>query len=457
MTLQAQTVDGQIDQLGLGTFQWRLLAICGLTWAADAAEVLLMGFALPAISATFHLPKGSPETTGLLTATFLGMLVGAWLWGAVADRWGRRKVFLTTVTLGIIFGIAGAFAPSVAVLALCRFLTGFAIGGTLPVDYAMMAEFVPSAWRGRFLVYLEAFWAVGTVLVAGLAWFISAQPPESLPADGWRVLLFLAALPAAIGLLARLGLPDSPRWLLAQGRVTQAKEAVARVARINRQAPPSRELLLPPTTTVRLGSLFQGLLRRRTLLLAVVWFGLSLGYYGIFSWLPSFLRAQGMDLGAVYRTTMLLALAQLPGYALAAWLVERVGRRPTVVGFLGVGAVAAFLFLLAHTPEMVLAASILLSAALLGAWGSLYAYTPELFPTPVRTSGMGFVSGVARLASVLSPSVGAMLLTGQLHTALSLFAACFAVAAACAWAIGIETRGKPLPETLEDPHLERAT
>ncbi|GAA5504365.1 putative niacin/nicotinamide transporter NaiP [Deinococcus xinjiangensis] len=198
MTLQAQTVDGQIDQLGLGPFQWRLLAICGLTWAADAAEVLLMGFALPAISATFHLPKGSPEATGLLTATFLGMLVGAWLWGAVADRWGRRKVFLTTVTLGIIFGIAGAFAPSVAVLALCRFLTGFAIGGTLPVDYAMMAEFVPSAWRGRFLVYLEAFWAVGTVLVAGLAWFISAQPPESLPADGWRVLLFLAALPAAI-------------------------------------------------------------------------------------------------------------------------------------------------------------------------------------------------------------------------------------------------------------------
>ncbi|GAA5504366.1 putative niacin/nicotinamide transporter NaiP [Deinococcus xinjiangensis] len=258
-------------------------------------------------------------------------------------------------------------------------------------------------------------------------------------------------------MLARLGLPDSPRWLLAQGRVTQAKEAVARVARINRQAPPSRELLLPPTTTVRLGSLFQGLLRRRTLLLAVVWFGLSLGYYGIFSWLPSFLRAQGMDLGAVYRTTMLLALAQLPGYALAAWLVERVGRRPTVVGFLGVGAVAAFLFLLAHTPEMVLAASMLLSAALLGAWGSLYAYTPELFPTPVRTSGMGFVSGVARLASVLSPSVGAMLLTGQLHTALSLFAACFAVAAACAWAIGIETRGKPLPETLEDPRLERAT
>ena len=110
----ALSLDAAVDRLGLGPFQWRLLAICGLTWAADAMEVLLMGFALPGVSAAFGLERGSPQATGLLTATFAGMFVGALFWGWLADRVGRRAVFLTTVALGVVFGLAGAFAPSVA-------------------------------------------------------------------------------------------------------------------------------------------------------------------------------------------------------------------------------------------------------------------------------------------------------------------------------------------------------
>lgn len=442
----AVSLDDAIDRLGLGPFQWRLLAICGLTWAADAMEVLLMGFALPGISAAFGLERGSADATLLLTATFAGMLVGAVFWGWLADRIGRRAVFLTTVALGVVFGFLGAFAPTVALLVAARFLTGFAIGGTLPVDYAMMAEFVPTAWRGRFLVYLESFWALGTIAVAALAWWLSTLFD---PAEAWRWLLALAALPGVVGLLARLGVPDSPRSLLVRGREAEARAALERVARANGTALPAAPLAVPPPAPrATPAALFTGLLRRRTVLLAVVWFGLSLGYYGIFSWLPSYLRAQGLDLGAVYRTTLLLALAQVPGYVLAAYLVEKVGRRATLVGYLVASALGAYLFLLAGTPGAVLVTSAGLSFALLGAWGALYAYTPELFPTPLRTTGMGFVSGMARLASVLSPSVGALLLTGQLPLALTLFAACFAVAAACAWAIGVETRGQRLPETV---------
>ncbi|MPY65913.1 MFS transporter [Deinococcus sp. SDU3-2] len=446
MTSSARPIslDDAVDRLGLGPFQWRLLAICGLTWAADAMEVLLMGFALPGISAAFGLERGSADATLLLTATFAGMFVGALFWGWLADRIGRRAVFLTTVALGVVFGLAGAFAPSVAWLLVARFLTGFAIGGTLPVDYAMMAEFVPTPWRGRFLVYLESFWAVGTVMVAGLAWYLSTVFE---PAEAWRWLLGLAALPGLIGLVARLGIPDSPRSLLVRGEERAARAALERVARANGTALPDAPLQVPPPAPrVTPAALFAGALRRRTVLLALVWFGLSLGYYGIFTWLPSYLRAGGLDLGAVYRTTLLLALAQVPGYLLSAYLVERVGRRGTLAGFLGVSAVAAFLFLLAGTPGTVLGTSALLSAALLGAWGALYAYTPELFPTPLRTTGMGFVSGMARLASLLSPSLGALLLTGQLAVALGLFAACFALAAVCAWLIGVETRGRQLSE-----------
>jgi putative MFS transporter len=437
MTAPTLTIDDAVNRAGLGPFQWRLLAICGLTWAADAMEVLLMGFALPGISASFGLERGSADATLLLTATFVGMLVGAWFWGALADRIGRRRVFLTTVTLGVVFGLLGAFSPNLTVLVLARVLTGFAIGGTLPVDYAMMAEFVPTAQRGRFLVYLESFWAVGTVAVAALAWSLSAALP---PEQSWRWLL---------GLLARLGLPDSPRSLLLRGEPGAARRALDQVARANGQELPDWPLAVPNAAArTRPGALLRGPLGRRTALLAMTWFGLSLGYYGIFTWLPSFLRAQGLELGAVYRTTLLLALAQLPGYALSAYLVERVGRRVTLAGFLLLSAVGASLFLLATGAQSVLATSALLSFALLGAWGALYAYTPELFPTAVRTTGVGFVSGVARLASAVSPSVGALLLTGQLGVALTVFAVCFVVAAACAWAIGVETRGQDLPDTV---------
>lgn len=445
-------VDAVIDRLGLGAFQWRLLAICGLTWAADAMEVLLMSFALPGVSAEFGLTPGSADTKLLLTATFAGMLVGAVVWGWLADRVGRRAVFLTTVTLGVLFGLLGAAAPTLGWLVTARFLTGLAIGGTLPVDYAMMAEFIPTAWRGRFLVYLESFWAVGTVLVAALAWWVSTAFAPEL---GWRYLLAFAALPGLIGLLARLGIPDSPRSLLARGDTSGARAALARVAQANGVPLPAEPLAGPVTgPAVSAAALFRGVLGHRTAWLGVVWFTLSLGYYGIFTWLPSVLRAQGLDLGEVYRTTLLLALAQVPGYLLAAWLVERVGRRATLAGFLLVGAVSAYLFLLAGTPGAVLGTSMLLSAALLGAWGALYAYTPELFPTAVRATGMGVMSSLARVASVVSPSVGALLVTGQLAAALTVFAACFAVGAAAAWAVGVETRGRQLPGDGPDAHPE---
>lgn len=277
----AVPLDDAIDRLGLGPFQWRLLAICGLTWAADAMEVLLMGFALPGISAAFGLERGSADATLLLTATFAGMLVGAVFWGWLADRIGRRTVFLTTVALGVVFGLLGAFAPTVALLVAARFLTGFAIGGTLPVNYAMMAEFVPTVWRGRFLVYLESFWALGTVAVAALAWWLSTVFE---PGEAWRWLLGLAALLGVIGLIARFGIPDSPRSLLVRGQDAAARAALTRVARANGTALPDAPLLAPPPAPrVTPAALFAGVLRRRTVLLALVWFGLSLGYYGIFS------------------------------------------------------------------------------------------------------------------------------------------------------------------------------
>ncbi|WP_370633867.1 MFS transporter [Deinococcus sp. RIT780] len=439
-----RTVDQVIEHLGLGPFQYRLLLICGLTFAADAMAVLVMGFALNGVQAHFGLPDDSPTVTLLTVATFAGMLIGAPLWGRVADRFGRRPVFLTTVTLGVLFGLLGAFAPNVWVLLAARVLTGFAIGGTMPVDYALMAEFMPAAQRGRFLVIVEGFWVIGTLLLTLLAAATAAWLPAG---DGWRWLLALTALPGLAGLFVRLGVPDSPRWLSARGRMDEARAALAQLARRNGRALPP-EPLAPPLPIPRRASRFAGLLgpalRDRLLLMGAAWFGMSLGYYGIFSWLPTYLRANGFELSETYATTLLLAAAQVPGYLLSSLLVEWVGRRATLVSFMLVSALGAYLFLLAGTPTGVLLTSALLSFSLLGTWGALYAYTPELFPTLLRASGMGMVSAFARLGSLISPFAGALLLGGQLVQALTVFAALFVLSAACVWAVGIETRGQPL-------------
>ncbi|GGK93031.1 MFS transporter [Deinococcus radiotolerans] len=442
----ALSVDGVIEQLGVGAFQVRLLLICGLTFAADAMEVLLMGFAAPGVNASFHLPPGALGATMLLSATYVGMLLGAPFWGRQADVYGRRPVFLFTVLAGVIFGLVGAMAPNIWVLVAARVLAGFAIGGTMAVDYALIAEFVPRRVRGRFLVLTEAFWAVGTLLIGAAAYLLGQLLP---PQDGWRMLVLLAALPGVVGLLVRTGVPDSPRWLLSRGRVDDARQALARVALLNRRPLPPEPLQVPtrvPVRPPRWSALFSAHLRDRTLLLGITWFGMSLGYYGIFSWLPTYLRTQGVDLPEAYRVTMILALAQVPGYLLASLLIEWLGRRVTLTAFMLTSAAGAYLFLMASTPQWAVMASGLLAFALLGTWGALYAFTAEVFPTTLRATGLGTVSAAARLGSLVSPAAGALLLSGNLGQALTVFAASFIISAGCVWATGLDLRGQPIPE-----------
>jgi putative MFS transporter len=435
------TVDEAIERIGVGRFQWRLLFVNGLVWASDAMEVLIIGFVLPAITLLWGL---SPAQAGLVAAaTFAGMFVGAWGWGAAADRIGRRRVFLLTVLLDAVFGLASALAPNLWFLLVLRFLTGTAIGGTLPVDYAVMAEFLPARARGRFLVYLESFWAVGTIVVALLAWAII----PALPEQGWRWLLAASALPGVLGYWLRRGVPESPRYLLVQGREAEARAVLGHVARENGVDLPLGRLSVPPASAER-ASIWSKPLARRTVLLSLVWFALALGYYGIFTWLPSIFVRQGFDFVRSYGYLVLLALAQLPGYALAAYLVDRVGRRATLAGFLALGAAGTYLFAVTAEPWQIVASGMLLSFALLGAWGALYTLTPELYPTEVRATGMGWASAMARVAGVVAPTLGGALLALSLPLALTVYAVAFLVGAAGALLIREEPRGRRLADTL---------
>ena len=431
------TVDEALAQAGAGRFQRRLMGIFGLVWAADAMQVVAVGFAAPSIAASFGVDMPTALQSG--TLFFLGMFFGATLFGRLADRIGRRNVLIVTVACDAVFGIASVFAPDFAWLLGLRFLTGMAVGGTLPVDYAMMAEFLPPKNRGRWLVWLEGFWALGTLVVALTAW---AAASLALAAP-WKLIYLVAALPACLGIFLRLWVPESPMYLLRRGREPEARAILNRIRAANGAPtlPPKARLVLPPAAPAPQGGIFAAGLARTTLAVLTVWFLVSLSYYGVFVWLPGKLATEGFGFVRGYGFLVLLALAQLPGYALAAWGVEAWGRQRTLRIFLVLSALGCLLFVTASTGAVVAGALMLMSFALLGTWGALYALTPEIYPTTLRATGMGMAGALARLGGLAAPSLMAALATRDFNAMIGLFAGLLVLAAVLSFGIGRETRG----------------
>lgn len=434
------TVDDALARGGTGRFQWRLLGIFGLVWAADAMQVIAVGFAWPSVAASFGVERVPALQIG--TLFFLGMFVGAYGFGRIADRIGRRKVLLLTVAMDAIFGLASVLANDFTFLLAMRFMTGVAVGGTLPVDYAMMAEFLPPKNRGRWLVWLEGFWAVGTVVIALTAW-IATSLEATAP---WRWIFAIAALPALIGIWLRLWVPESPMYLIRNKREPEARRVVNRVLSVN-GAPlldEGTQIIPASVSDAAERSIFGPALRDRSIGILAVWFLVSLSYYGVFVWVPGELATEGFGFVRGFGFVVILALAQIPGYMLAAWGVEAVGRRNTLMGFLILSAAGCALFTIAGSTAMIAFSLIMMSFALLGTWGALYAFTPELYPTNLRGTGMGTASAVARLGGILAPSLLAYVFVKGFGFAIGVFALLLLLGAAALLLVKEETRDRAI-------------
>jgi putative MFS transporter len=427
----------------------RILGGSGVGWALDAMDVGLISFVIAQLAVVWKADAGQ---LGLVaSAGFLGMAIGASVGGLVADRIGRRQVFaLTLLVYGVATGVS-ALAMSVGALIALRFVVGLGLGAELPVASTLVSEFSPARIRGRVIVILESSWAVGWTAAALIGYLV-------IPAsdDGWRWALALGAVPAVWAIVVRLRLPESVRFLEGKGRHAEAERVVrALEAAAGRTPAPDADhaaTLAPDPVdgaeVARVGAaraeaataaaaprerLFGARLRRRTLSLWIVWFCVNFAYYGAFIWLPTLLVAQGFSLVRSFEYTLLITLAQLPGYAVSAWLVERWGRRVTLAVFLAGSAVSAGLFGTADDVTTILVFGALLSFSNLGAWGALYAVTPELYPTRVRATGAGSAAGFGRIASIVAPlCVPPLVALGGVALPFGVFAAVFALAAAAA-------------------------
>ncbi len=432
--ISSLTRNERLDRLPVTPKHRRLLVGSGIGWALDAMDVGLISFIMAALAV--HWGISPTQSSWLASAGFIGMAVGATFGGLLADRLGRRQVFaLTLLVYGLATG-ASALATGLGVLIVLRFLVGLGLGAELPVASTLISEFAPRHVRGRMVVLLEAFWAVGWILAAIIGTFVVGAGES-----GWRWALALGMVPAFYALYVRLGLPESVRFLESKGRHREAEEIVSSFeAHVSADAAASAPEEATPadvdSAAARATGIWSPALRRRTGALWAIWFFVNLSYYGAFIWIPSLLVADGFTLVRSFSFTLIITLAQLPGYAAAAWLIEAWGRRPTLAAFLAGSAIAAGLFGLASTPATILIAGCLLSFFNLGAWGALYAIGPELYPTHLRGAGTGAAAGFGRLASIaaplLAPAVVAAAGTGWLF---ALFGASFAAAALAAFAL----------------------
>ena len=421
----------------------RLLVGSGLGWALDAMDVGLISFVIVVLAEQWDLTTS--QRSWIVTIGFVGMAIGATLGGRLADRFGRRAVFAATL---VVYGLAtgaSALVGGVALFMVLRFFVGLGLGAELPVASTLVSELSPTRIRGRLVVVLESFWALGWILAAVIGFFVIPHGD-----DGWRWGLAFGLVPAVYALVVRFGLPESAAWLESRGRDAEA-EAVVRGFEESAGVTPGSTVAKgddPPVDAV-VGSdgLWSVALRRRTAGIWIVWFGVNFAYYGAFLWIPSLLVARGHDVTTSFMYTLIITLAQLPGYALAAVLVEVWGRRATLATFLVGSAVSAWLFGQSDSATSIIVAGCALSFANLGAWGALYAITPEIYPTVVRGSGAGAAAGFGRLASIAAPLLVPVLLerggaSGDVLV-FSIFTAAFGVAAA-ATALLPEQRGRQL-------------
>ncbi|MCV2491546.1 MFS transporter [Geodermatophilus sp. YIM 151500] len=428
----------RLDRLPFTREHGRLVVGSGLGWALDAMDVGLISFVMAALAVQWELTR--TELSWIGSIGFVGMALGATLGGLLADRFGRRQVFaLTLLVFGLATG-AAALSWSVGALIVFRFLIGIGLGAELPVASTLVSEFAPARVRGRVVVALEAFWAVGWTLAALIGYLVVPRGDA-----GWRWALALGAAPALYAVVIRRGLPESVRFLELRGRSEEAEVAVRRFERAAGVDPvPSP----PPVRTTAPSplALWAAGIRRRTAALWTVWFCINFSYYGAFIWLPTLLVAEGFSLVRSFGFTLLITLAQLPGYAAAAFLIERWGRRPTLATFLVGSALGAGLFAAAGGETAVLVTGMVLSFFNLGAWGALYAVTPEVYPTALRATGAGAAAGFGRIASILAPlSVPPLLDLAGTGLVFGTFAAVFVVGALATWGLP-ERRGESLDQ-----------
>jgi putative MFS transporter len=400
----------RIERLPFSRFHWRLLLMGGLGYTFDAMDGAMIAFILPAVSSLWGLTN---EQTGVVgSSVLIGYLFGAFFAGTLGDLVGRRTVMMYALAVYSVATLIAAFAPNWQFLFWWRVGAGVGLGAESAIIAPFLAEFIQKKYRGRFVGSLSGFFSFGFVFAALLGYFVVRSSSE-----GWRIVQIIAALPIVMLLWWRRSLPESPRWLIQQRRTSEAR---AEVDRIESEAIRSGARALPPLESVELpavlayqpgtfrenlAALLSRPMVRTTLMLWVLWITITFSYYGFFTWIPTLLVKQGMTVTKSFGYSIIIYLAQIPGYYSAAFVSEKLDRKWTIVVYMLLGGASAYLMSNARSDASIKTFGFLMSFFMNGTYAGIYAYTPELYPTTFRTTGMGVASAFGRIGGLSAPIV----------------------------------------------------
>jgi MFS family permease len=425
----------------------RIAAALGIGWMLDAFEVQIIGSVIPGIQHEFAL--GSTESVWINIVWFGGIALGALGFGYLADRIGRRRLFVATLILYSVAAIATAAAPDFTFFIIFRFITALGVGGEYSAVTSAIAEFTPARNRGRSNGLVMSFWAVGGILAS----LISILVISTLGLT-WRYTLLFGVISAAYGLLARRLIPESPRWLASRGRTEDADRVVESITGIS--SPVGYvDTVGPGTGLSRFRELWRNY-RGRLFFGMALDFSEAAGYYGLFTAMSIlvFSTATGavpIDDGVLPYYFLIANVAALAGGIFVSFALDRIGRKPTVtfsytaaaLSMLGCAAAAA-----TGSATVVLVAFSVAAFFATCAWVSAYPTFSELFPTRLRATGIGASVAVGRIGAIIGQVVLAVTATawgvGIMFGILGLFWLIGAFAGAIWWRFGTEARGVSL-------------
>ena len=445
----------------LSGMQWLVWALATAGKFFEGLIVFMGGIALPLVAEQFAMTS---TDKGLVTAaTLAGILIGALALGGLADRFGRKPVFIGEMVLLAVALVGAAFSTGTIPLVTALFVIGLALGADYPTAHLVISESIPAAVRGRLVLGAFSFQAVGAVLGTAIAAVVLSSDPNL---NAWRIFYLLPVVPVSLVVWGRLFLPESSHWLVSQGKMDKAEKQLRKL--LGRNDVELLALEIAEEGRIQRSSdwrsLFRGKLQRATILASVPWFLQDISTYGIGIFTPVIIAAafgataKEHTVAAVIhndllgaRGTALVDLGFLVGIACAIALADRWGRIPLqIVGFVGcaVGlmlAAAGNLGGQSNLPVIVAGFVLFQFMTNLGPNAQTYLLAGEVFPTPVRGLGAGLAAAIGKVGAVLTAFLFPILLADWgTERLLPLLAITSLLGAAITWIYRIETTGKTM-------------
>lgn len=426
MESQALSINKVIDEAKFKPFHWKVLFWCLLIIIFDGYDLIIYGVALPLLMKEWALT--AVQAGFLASAALFGMMFGAIFFGTLSDKIGRKKTIMICVALFSSFTFFGAFATGPVQFAVLRFIAGLGIGGVMPICVALTSEYAPKRMRSTLVAIMFSGYAIGGMASALLGSFLVVD-------YGWEVMFYIAGIPTLLLPIIWKMLPESLMYLVTEGREEEAKKIVQKLAP-NEKVTASTTLLLDEPTKgddAPIRSLFSKNRGFTTIMFWVAFFMCLLMVYALASWLPKLMIQAGYSLGASMIFLFALSIGGMVGAIGGGVLADKFHLKPVLTVMFAAGG-AALLLLGYNSPQIVLYSLIAVAGATtIGSQILLYTFVAQYYPTAVRTTAMGWASGVGRIGAIVGPILTGALLTLELsHQMNFLFIAIPGVIAAVA-------------------------